>query len=91
MPTMSRTHRHQRFAAQARRANSVHRACIAAALPASGTRARWAKRSRVANVVEMGTVDKIPEFIQAGQRQVQQDPPDGLRHRVYKNYDPRAN
>jgi citrate synthase len=66
-------------------------ACIAAGLaclwgPAHG----GANEAALQMLAEIGTVDKIPEFIQAVKDKTSKIRLMGFGHRVYKNYDPRA-
>jgi citrate synthase len=90
MPTTSRTPRRRRCASPARRA-PIPFACIAAGIaclwgPAHG----GANEAALNMLTEIGTPDRIPEFIA---RAKDKDDPFrlmGFGHRVYKNYDPRA-
>ncbi|MBY0383164.1 MAG: citrate (Si)-synthase [Xanthobacteraceae bacterium] len=66
-------------------------ACIAAGIaclwgPAHG----GANEAALAMLAEIGTVDKIPEFIQKVKDKNSNVRLMGFGHRVYKNYDPRA-
>jgi citrate synthase len=66
-------------------------ACIAAGIaclwgPAHG----GANEAALQMLSEIGTVDKIPEFIQAVKDKTNKIRLMGFGHRVYKNYDPRA-
>jgi citrate synthase len=66
-------------------------ACIAAGIaclwgPAHG----GANEAALQMLAEIGTVDKIPEFIQAVKDKTSKIRLMGFGHRVYKNYDPRA-
>ena len=66
-------------------------ACIAAGIaclwgPAHG----GANEAALQMLSEIGTVDKIPEFIQAVKDKTSKIRLMGFGHRVYKNYDPRA-
>src|SRR5262245_29823179 len=66
-------------------------ACIAAGIaclwgPAHG----GANEAALQMLAEIGTVDKIPEFIEAVKNKTSKIRLMGFGHRVYKNYDPRA-
>ncbi len=66
-------------------------ACIAAGIaclwgPAHG----GANEAALQMLAEIGSVDKIPEFIQAVKDKTSKIRLMGFGHRVYKNYDPRA-
>jgi citrate synthase len=66
-------------------------ACIAAGIaclwgPAHG----GANEAALQMLSEIGTVDKIPEFIEAVKNKTSKIRLMGFGHRVYKNYDPRA-
>ena len=66
-------------------------ACIAAGIaclwgPAHG----GANEAALKMLTEIGTVDRIPEYMQARQGQERPFRLMGFGHRVYKNYDPRA-
>src|SRR5258708_21333295 len=66
-------------------------ACIAAGIaclwgPAHG----GANEAALAMLAEIGTVDKIPDFIRRAKDKNSEVRLMGFGHRVYKNYDPRA-
>jgi citrate synthase len=66
-------------------------ACIAAGIaclwgPAHG----GANEAALQMLAEIGTVDKVPEFIEAVKNKTSKIRLMGFGHRVYKNYDPRA-
>jgi citrate synthase len=60
------------------------------ASPACGARAWRRQRSGAEDAGEIGTVDKIPEFIAKVKDKNDPFRLMGFGHRVYKNYDPRA-
>ncbi len=89
-PITSRTRRPRRCAWRARRA-PIRLPASRPASPACGARRMaGANEAALKMLEEIGSVDRIPEFIKRAK-----DPNDDFRlmgfgHRVYKNYDPRA-
>src|SRR5881397_3206784 len=89
MPTTSRMRRRRRCGWPVRRART--RACIAAGIACLWGPAHGGANEAALNMLrEIGTVDRIPEYIARAKDKNDPFRLMGFGHRVYKNYDPRA-